>query len=251
MGRLDPALLKKMAKKLGRAEQSVRESISHKAARQHLVSEAVQVTWAQELGISPGAAFRKLAPHHQQQVQERLRAQAPRSAGSPRAVPRRAGRRASDRVREAVNLLLTDQELKDRCADLLRGRKKLDRPVNQATLVLEDRLRKLGMITTKATALELTSMVLHPKRAVLRVHKDDDVQEGVYSLCKGLFAVFRNLTHHHLTDKFSREDAMSICGFIDAMLRILGEGKLVSAPPREAPAKPEQAPRKDAPKDKE
>ena len=30
--------------------------------------------------------------------------------------------------------------------------------------------------------------------------------------------MFRNLTHHHITNQFTREEAMRVCGFIDVLV---------------------------------
>jgi hypothetical protein len=32
---------------------------------------------------------------------------------------------------------------------------------------------------------------------------------------------FRNATHHHVTDAFSKEDALRISGFVDFLLRVV------------------------------
>ena len=66
--RLNKALLAKMAKKLKRPLTHVRVRISQRATRWNMTSEAAQVRWAKELGISTAGAFQALAPHLQQQV---------------------------------------------------------------------------------------------------------------------------------------------------------------------------------------
>lgn len=226
--RLNKSLLDKMAKRLKRTPQHVRVGISQRATRWDMTAEAAQVRWAKELGISTAGAFQSLAPHLQQQVRDhRPSAQTAARAARVEAAPGRPSRRPDDGIREAINLLLVDPELKDRCADLLRARKKFDRPVNQATLVLEDRLRTLGNVRERLVGAGLAAKVLHPKNALLRISDENEVQEGIYFICAGLVSVFRNPTHHHLTDKFSREDALSVCGFVDAILRILNQGKRV------------------------
>jgi hypothetical protein len=132
-----------------------------------------------------------------------------------------------DGIREAINLLLTDPEIKARCADTLRGRGKFDRAVSQATLILEDRLRSLGDVEEPLVGEALAAKVLHPKKARLRISDRSDVQQGMYFICAGLSSVLRNPTHHHLTDKFSREEALSVSGFVDTVLRMLAQGKRV------------------------
>ncbi len=240
--RLNKSLLEKMARKLKRTPQSVREGISKRASRRDMTAEAAQVQWAKELNISTAGAFQALAPHLQQQVRDR-RPSAQTAARATRVEPAssRSARRPDDGIREAINLLLVDPEVKARCADLLRARRKFDRPVNQATLVLEDRLRTLGNVKERLVGASLAAKVLHPKNPLLRISDENDVQEGIYFVCAGLVSVFRNPTHHHLTDKVTREDALSVCGFVDAILRILDQGKRVqpaSASPSDGSPRP-------------
>jgi hypothetical protein len=47
-----------------------------------------------------------------------------------------------------------------------------------------------------------------------------DDQRGFTQILRGIVPAFRNKTHHHIADTFSREDAMPVCGFIDVLLRI-------------------------------
>jgi hypothetical protein len=37
---------------------------------------------------------------------------------------------------------------------------------------------------------------------------------------------FRNPTHHKITDKYRREDALKVCAFIDNILSVLEGAKL-------------------------
>jgi hypothetical protein len=40
-------------------------------------------------------------------------------------------------------------------------------------------------------------------------------------MLRGVVPTFRNKTHHHVADTFSRDDAMRVCGFIDVLLRVV------------------------------
>jgi hypothetical protein len=129
-------------------------------------------------------------------------------------------------LRAAIDYLLSDEELKRRCADLLTARGSFDRVFREATTVLDDRLKKLAGIKSKVNPADLVARVLHPSKAILIVSEHADEQEGFYSICKGLFAAFRNPAHHALNDKLTREDALRFCGFMDAMLTILKQARL-------------------------
>ena len=48
-------------------------------------------------------------------------------------------------------------------------------------------------------------------------------QEGYANILRGLMQALRNETHHTVADHFSREDALSICGFIDRILRLIDQ----------------------------
>lgn len=71
-GRLDPALLRKIATETGKSEQYVREQVSKRARRLHVMSEVAQIVWAKELGLGTAIAFRRLDPQMQSQVQHLL-----------------------------------------------------------------------------------------------------------------------------------------------------------------------------------
>lgn len=227
--RLDPSLLDKLVEKIGKPLQYVREQISKRAAKQGIASEAAQILWAKEFGIGTNAFQRRLDPH----IQEQVRAGLPSLFASPTPAPKRnsnpgdakASRPVSP-LRAAIDYLLSDEELKRRCADLLTARGSFDRVFREATTVLDDRLKKLAQIKGKINPAELVAKVLHPRTPILVVSDYTDEQQGFYSICSGLMAAFRNPTHHALNDKLTREDALRFCGFIDALLTILKQARV-------------------------
>ena len=129
-----------------------------------------------------------------------------------------------ERIMELGSLInaIENQELKDRCFDLLTARGKFDRVINQATLVLEDTIRQKSGITGKE-GVKLVNEAIKDDASdsVLIIEGEPEEQEGLAHICRGIMLGFRNLTHHKLIDKFSREDALKFCGFVDILLKII------------------------------
>ena len=127
-------------------------------------------------------------------------------------------------MRSAIEYLIQDIELLDRCQDILMASSNFDRPVNQATLVLEDRIRKKSQPPTQQTGENLVNFAFKEDltKTILQIAgKDPDDQRGFTQILRGIVPAFRNRTHHHVTNNFSREEAMRVCGFIDVLLRVV------------------------------
>lgn len=124
---------------------------------------------------------------------------------------------------------IKDQELRVRCADLLTARSHFDRVINQATQVLEDRIRKKAG-GGKLTGVQLVNEFIkaNPAQSKIMISDDHDAQEGFANICRGVMQALRNETHHHLVDSFSREEAFHICGFIDRLLKLIDVAKVRS-----------------------
>ncbi|HVZ98727.1 MAG TPA: TIGR02391 family protein [Caulobacterales bacterium] len=122
---------------------------------------------------------------------------------------------------------IKDQALRDRCSDILTAKGHFDRVINQATLVLEDRIRK-KVGGTKATGVHLINQFVkaNPTESPIVVSTDADSQEGFSNICRGVMQALRNPTHHHLIDSFSREEAFHICGFIDRLLKLVDQAEV-------------------------
>lgn len=126
---------------------------------------------------------------------------------------------------------IADTELRARCADLISGTAHFDRAINQATLVLEDRIRrKSGPAGVGLTGTELVNRTIkaEPGESVLILSQDQGEQAGMSNMCRGVMLAYRNETHHYLTDRYSREDALKVCAFIDLLLRAV-DGATVRA----------------------
>lgn len=236
--RLDQALLRKVAKEAGWTEKSVREGISKKASRLRVSSEAALLIWADSLGISIGGKLGRQAAHVQQQVRDHLSPVAAKPAprdGRRAAAPRVQKR--GDGVRSSVNLLLRHPDLKARCANTLKGPPPYDPAVNQATIVLETYLRDVAG-DDRCSASDLAAIVFKHEDPLIQMNTKKDVQNGYMHLTRGLFAVLRNPTHHGKGKaRMSREEAISYCAFINALLDDIGTGERKAKPAQPAALK--------------
>ena len=140
------------------------------------------------------------------------------------------GYNLSERVTEVGSIYnsLTDDELKDRCSDLLSASSNFDRVINQATLLLEDRIRKKSGLNN-LTGLDLVNRAISSTYAntILQLSDDPNEHEGFSHICRGIVLSFRNPTHHKIVAGISREDALKICAFIDKLLHIVDGSKKV------------------------
>jgi uncharacterized protein (TIGR02391 family) len=225
--RLDPRLLVKLSKKTGKPVQYLREQISRKAGKRGISSEAALVLWCRQFGVGATTFLNKQPAFVRDEVRG---ASAGNGDGSPRAQsagsPPSKKRSASGKPAfgPIVDMVLQDGQLRDRCRDLLTARKNFDRVFREATTVFDDRLKKLsGIQRMNPQSLIGKALSPDPQKAILEISAEKEEQEGFYSICKGVMLVFRNTTHHALSDKMTREDALKFCGFIDALLTVLGQ----------------------------
>lgn len=118
---------------------------------------------------------------------------------------------------------IEDTELQKRCGDiLLEASGAFDRVINQATQILEDRIKKKsGLDNTALIGIPLVSKAIHSKadHTILKFSDNADIQEQYAALFKGIIGVYRNPTHHGLDYECSREDALKFCAYIDLLLK--------------------------------
>lgn len=121
-----------------------------------------------------------------------------------------------------------DAELKGRCSDILSAPSNFDRVINQATQILEDRIRKKSENTEGLTGTSLVNKVLNAdlSKSILITSDVKEEHEGIGHICRGIMLSYRNPTHHHLTNNISRAEALRITGFIDILLKVIDESKL-------------------------
>lgn len=120
-----------------------------------------------------------------------------------------------------------DLELWDRCRFSLSAGgndpKAWDKAVRTATVVLEERLRKLGKteaINPDATGETIVNIIFAGKNPVLGGKLDDKQLRAYRDLYAGMMAVFRNPYAHRIVDP-SPEVGGAIIAFIDLLLKTL------------------------------
>ena len=226
--RLDSKLLEKIAKRLGKKRTAVNVTVSKKAARLGISSEAALIILAKELDIGTAIYQRKLDPAKQAEVRDSLPIVfAPPSKDRKTATgAKRQGKSPGSKrviLRTAIEYLLQDEELRNRCGDILLARSNFDRPINQATLILEDRIRKKARPPRRLVGENLVGYSFNAdlSQTVLKISDNPDEQRGFTFILRGIVPAFRNLTHHHVTSKFTREEALRVCSFIDVLLRVV------------------------------
>lgn len=223
---LDQKIMSKIAKKIGKKDiRSINVMVSQKASKLGISAEAALIVLAKEYGIGTATFQRQLNPSKQAEVRDSLPtifAPVVRTSKNSKDVSKSTNKRAL--LKAAIEYLIQDDELRDRCGDILLSPSKFDRPINQATLVLEDRIRKKSQPTQRLVGENLVNYAFNEdlSRTVLQVASNDpDDQRGFTQMIRGTVSAFRNKTHHHVVNSFSREEAMRVCGFIDVLLRVV------------------------------
>ncbi len=237
MGRriLDPKIVTKLCKATGLEPNAVRVKVSQLASKKRVTSEVALVLLAHQHGIGTAVFQRGLDPGMQAAIRDALDKPIPvaRRAGSTKVNKTGEKRSASRRdiLKGAIELLIHDQQLRSKCADILLARANYDRPINQATLVLEDRIRKKVKPPTAMVGETLVNYAFNEKLDKTRLQVASgqaEEQRGITIILRGFVPAFRNTTHHHIVDTFTQEDAIRTCAFIDLLLRVVDSTKVVT-----------------------
>jgi hypothetical protein len=229
--KLDPGLLQKIVRASGKSKQYVREQISRRASGIGVSSLAAQLLWARSLNIGIAHALSRADQSVKMEVRDTVQSIAPTSkAGVIRAASQRSAqppRKEQDLNAKTINFLLQDLELRARCRDLILAKSHHDRVFREATTVLEDRVKKMSGLNN-LTSVPLVGKALNPEpaKAVIVMSNDKEEQSGVFYICMGVMQVFRNKTHHNLSNAFTQADALKFCGFIDTILAVVGQGQV-------------------------
>ncbi len=135
-------------------------------------------------------------------------------------------------------LVIRDNELRRRCTDLLGAADNYDRALREATVILEDRLRRkaghdilAGLIPASAdqTGSNLVPTLCFPGKPVLIYSTDRSKRAAFQQMLLGVVLHLRNPSHHALDDSKQWSWAWSVVGLIDRLLEDV-EGCTVKAP---------------------
>jgi uncharacterized protein (TIGR02391 family) len=223
--RLDPDLLDKMVKKTGKSKQYLREQVSRRASKSAVSSLAAQLLWARELGLGIAYALNRAGSAVQEEVRSAPAAALPSTNHTSTRQLRAIKRGKEPNPAAAIDFVLQDPQLRDRCRDILLAKKHYDRVVREATTVLDDRIKKISGITgMNPGPLVAKALAPDPSRAVIVVSSEKDEQEGFFFVCKGVMQAFRNKAHHTLSSAFTQAEALKFCGFIDTILAVITKG---------------------------
>ena len=232
---LDPKIVAKLCKVKGLKPNAIRVKVSQLASKRRVPSEVALVLLAHQHSIGTAVYQRSLDHGMQAAIRDALAKSETVShrPNSPKAVTTIERRSASRRdvLKGAIDLLIHDEQLRSKCADILMARSNHDRPINQATLVLEDRIRKKVKPPTPMVGETLVNYAFNEKLEKTRLQVASvqaEEQRGITIILRGFVPAFRNTTHHHIVDTFTQEDAIRTCAFIDLLLRVVDSTKVVT-----------------------
>ncbi|MEW6658065.1 MAG: TIGR02391 family protein [Thermodesulfobacteriota bacterium] len=118
---------------------------------------------------------------------------------------------------------ILDKELRQRCLDLFAQFReggqhdRLDTVVNEATRILEDRLRFLSSASATCTGVDLAKHAFGQPPALI-VSDVAAEQEAAHLLFRGVFGFIRNAVHHRLIETLQPERVLQIVGMVDYLL---------------------------------
>ena len=128
---------------------------------------------------------------------------------------------------QAPVLVIKDDELRERCSDLLSSPGNYDRVIREATTILENRMRnkcpheKLSSLipqSTDQTGENLVNKLFAPDNPVLSISSERHERIAFHKILLGTVSYLRNPYHHKLDPNTEWSWAWSTVGFIDRLL---------------------------------
>ena len=124
-------------------------------------------------------------------------------------------------------LPIRDEKLKERCLDLLNAPGCFDRVLNQATQVLEERIRNsvtyeylCELLPQAKTHIgeTLVNRLLGGSNPIVVISDKQLEREAFHKMVVGIVSYLRNPSHHTLTDSTEWSLAWSVVGLVDSIL---------------------------------
>jgi len=124
-------------------------------------------------------------------------------------------------------LVIKDDELRQRCSDLLSAPGNYDRVIREATTILESRMRNKcpydvlsSLIPQSAdqSGENLVNKLFSPDDPVLSISSDRYKRIAFHRIMLGVISYLRNPYHHSLDPNTEWSWAWSIVGFIDRLV---------------------------------
>jgi len=133
------------------------------------------------------------------------------------------------RVTTGLESLVSDPELRQRCADLLAADEHFDRVIREACVVLEDRVRRAIAADKGVVGTALMEKAFGVKGGRLKCSANDQEQLGAMQIYRGVMAFFRNAAGHNIADTYRQEDALRFVAMIDLLLNLSLVGQAADA----------------------
>jgi hypothetical protein len=127
---------------------------------------------------------------------------------------------------------IRDPILRKRCLDLFAQfredgeHERLDTVVNEATRILEDRLRLLSGAPTTCVGVDLAKYAFAGPSPQLIVSDISSEQEAAHLLYRGVFGLVRNSVHHRLVGTLQPERVLQVVGMIDYLVSVAEAARL-------------------------
>ncbi len=117
--------------------------------------------------------------------------------------------------------LISDDELRQRCEDLLIAEDHHDRVIREACVILENRIRNALGASKSVVGTSLMERAFGPRSGLLKLSDEDQEQLGAMHIYRGVMAFFRNATGHNLIETYDQEDALQFVVFVDLLLSMV------------------------------
>lgn len=131
---------------------------------------------------------------------------------------------------QTLLLLIADDDLRQRCEDILSAEKHYDRVIREACVILEHRVRQAIGADSHLIGTALMEQAFNPKNGVLRLSTHEPEQRGAMQLYLGIMAFFRNPAGHQIAnDTYTQNDALRFVLWVDVLLKMIATASIKEA----------------------